>query len=254
LYGVDVFTPAIVTIIAWKFPNETIEFWIVKWDTSSAIAAACLIFLAAAIVKLFTKIFHKPQRLAIENIFAVQGRNFWNKNIVDVETPRWGNNITLYQLQKRPWWFFGLDVFKRCHTRHLVPRLRYPASGKRPDRSYGVVLNNGKCEGFPGRIFGESEDKHIKSLPDVSSLSSPKADKKKYARETGNTLEMIRERKPTARSLLGMILVLPNGYRWGVIVIESKDEAGIDESCMDDPEDTRIETFVDSIISHLNGR
>ena len=256
LRALEVSIPAVVAIIPWRFTDPNISMLGKSVPKDTVIGVACLLFLLVAAIRIIAGFFHNPQRPILATALDNLGGQFWNRRFVDANQPGWGNNITLYQLRRKRGWFWVWALLRRKETRHLVPRIRCPLSGARPNQTYTVSIGGGHCEGFPGRVFSSMKAESVSALPDVSpNANANKTTRKKYAKETGDSFKWVTENQPVARSMYGMPLLRPNGERWGVVIFRSKEENGIDEKIINpDPDDTRVQVFVQILQGHLNGK
>ncbi|WP_196138764.1 hypothetical protein [Aliikangiella sp. G2MR2-5] len=167
------------------------------------------------------------------------------------DDPRHFHRVTLFQYQKFRWRLgtrpgrFENKLFhkiwpykKESHplSGWLVPVLR---SGHTTQKASSVFLCNkdhAVAEGIAGMIFIRSGTTVTQPLP-VPSQSAGKKEIKKYCTESSITIDryyqMFRNGQPPPATI-GGFPIEKNGKLWGVLVLDSTSETGVDTSSIDD--------------------
>lgn len=82
-----------------------------------------------------------------------------------------------------------------------------------------------QCEGIAGRAWANNQLVTVSGLPALSN-AAPQEDFEIYSRNTGVSIEWLRQRLPQARSLCGVPIDV-KGRPWGVLVLDSRSPTGL---------------------------
>lgn len=263
LNAIEIAIPAIATIIAFQLARTqgaagpTLKLGPVTVPHQVLTLALSAILVAAVVATRVSSFVYTPLKPFIESVLEVYGYEFWDSTIESNCRPASGSNITLYECCRKRGIFLAWAVLRHKTTLHLVPRLRMPRSGERPNRTYDVWLTkkpNKKSEGFPGRVFEQERMLVMTGLPDIAQPGADRAAFENYARQTNDNAKSLRRHSPTARTLAGAPVYSASGARWGVLVFESDEENAIDTRKLTDNSGNREIPLTKLLQSVLDGR
>lgn len=126
------------------------------------------------------------------------------------------HRVTLFRYTPwcwRRWWYpsggWLVPIARSCHTtQHVKSVFRVPDEAD-------------NAEGIAGMTWTTQNTVVVQDLPDLNAQGAQDDDFLLYARKTKITERMAKEKKPHARSFMGLPVDV-HGRHWGVIVIDSR--------------------------------
>jgi len=130
------------------------------------------------------------------------------------------HRVTLFRY--KPWYWH----FRRWPwSGWLVPVERSGHTTQASISVYRAPDDADKAEGVAGMTWARRRIVNVSNLPDLSEDPS-RDDMQRYAKATGMNLEVVKKKRPKARSFCGIPVEI-KGEVWGVLVLDSRSADGI---------------------------
>lgn len=159
---------------------------------------------------------------------------------VDPSDPRDHHRVTLFKHYKncifrrhwssRAWWKPWGET--PMVSSYLAPVLRSGHISQKSSALFHVPDDSDKAEGVAGKAWSAQEAIILPSLPDVNKANAKVRDRKNYANVTSCDIDMVNYYREKKRPLPRSVAAIPievKGKPWGVVVLDSRVENGVQE-------------------------
>jgi hypothetical protein len=225
--------------------NERLDHWLKL--ASILVAAAVLIASLLQRVVDNSGNFAKP---FVECLLRELSQEIWRVDPEALRGPIERHRITLFRVAPRwmPFQFaralwrkvpgrptlpkLAQTVLHTEYTHKLVPCLRIPASGKRPDRVFYVHEHyEENCQGVAGLAYARGRLATVQ-LPDLHAPGVTDATFEAYAKLTNDSIKIVKQQLYYSQRIAGVTIYV-DGVRWGLLVLDSNDPAAVDSDHLD---------------------
>lgn len=222
---VEVVGPVLLAAVPLWWPGQKMP----PYMPYAVVAVAAITVLAMLTLRVVSWV-GEPAKPYVDCVLRELAQEIWTKSPKSLAPPIFRHRVTLFELQRR-WW-----ICKWCQpkwTHRLVPRARWPLSGRRPRRCFRVhehMTENG--EGMCGQIMA-SGSLVATDLPDLHAAVVTDQDYATYAEKTLDSIKMVKRERYYARVIGGFTIYDKDGRIWGVLAFDSSDPAAIASNALD---------------------
>jgi hypothetical protein len=169
-----------------------------------------------------------PQRPYVGAVLRSLEQDLWSKPVSELSGGRHRHRITLFQAERRNRVQKFISRNKSSHL--LVPRARLPQyDGRDPQHTWLADEHDpSRCTGVAGLVFTENGSIATSALPDIQGLEPDDPVLAEYAALTNDTIKSVCAGGLFSRVIGGFPICLPNGRRWGVLIVDSTDPTAVE--------------------------
>jgi hypothetical protein len=206
-----------------------------KWILWAVIGISAVSFLAH-VFRIFCRIWGHPARKLVYCEMEIIALEVFRAHPEYMSGPNHHHRATLFMAKKK--------LFKWRYTHKLVPCVRWPKDGRKPQRKFLVHEHETeKCQGVAGIVFANGSAV-TEELPNLREGPIQPVDLEKrierYAQMTNDDKTKVEREKYYARVIGGFTIPNISGGRWGVLIFDSPDPTAITHGVLEDVENPTV--------------